>query len=334
VVYGSLVGPVAVFAAWWSWSWGEVEAPGRWDRGDNGLWMRRHWLHGGAEAEPAELAASLEELGIRRIYPFLGPMDEEGWPGWRDDGRIRRYDPAVAGAFLGEMRRVAPGVRVLPWTGGNLHQDVGLTDRAQRAAFATHMAELTRLGAHGVHLNVEPLPSGSGGYLDLLRAVKTAIGPDRTLSVAAYPPETPLHPFPDVHWTLEFTRQACLEADELVVMGYDTAQESGIVYETIVATWTRDLLRTLPPPEQGGCEWSMGVPAYEDDEPWHRPDAETLEHGIRGVERGLADQPDPGNFTGIAIYASWTTDRAEWAAYDRLWRGVSPTGALVPDRSE
>ena len=39
----------------------------------------------------------------------------------------------------------------------------------------------------------------------VLRAWKARLV-DRTLSVAAYPPPTPQHPFPDVHWSLPFLR--------------------------------------------------------------------------------------------------------------------------------
>jgi hypothetical protein len=325
VVYGSLlVAALAGVGVWWL-AFGRLAPPARHDRGDNGLWMTRHWLHGGSGTSTGELAKSLRELGVRRVYPFLGPMDHTGWPGWRDEGVIRRYDPETATRFLREMERVAPEVLVLPWTGGVLDRDVRLDDEEQRRAFAEHMQWFTEHGADGVHLNIEPLPSFEPGFLDLLREVKAAIGNGKLLSVAAYPPPTPLHPHPDVHWTLPFYREVCLVADEVVVMAYDTAQRVPVVYETLVADWVRDLIENLPPPEEGGCQWSIGVPAYEDDEPWHDPETETIEHGIRGVLRGLAGRETPSGFTGIAVYASWTTDRDEWATYEHLWRGREPS---------
>ncbi len=298
----------------------ETSPRGAFDRGDNGLWMRRHWIHGGiADPERASLAAALEARGIGRIYPFLGPMDADGTPGWRDRGVIRHYDPARAGAFFAEMQRLAPGVKVIPWTGGNLRQDVRLDDARLRAAFATHMKAIVDLGADGVQLNVEPLPDGTRAYLDFLREVKAAIGPDKILSVAAYPPATDLHPFPDVHWSLAFTAEVCAIADEMAFMAYDTALPDPRLYEGLVADWTSDLARTLP----DHCHWSIGVPAYEDDEPWHRPGVETISHGIAGVRRGLARlDAVPATFTGIAVYASWTTDAEEWATFDREWRGL------------
>lgn len=310
---------------------------GRFDRGDNALWMRRHWIHGpggygaGEPRDLRRLARELSALGVRRIYPFVGPMDETGWPGWRDEGRIRRYEAERAQRFFAAMSEAAPEVTILPWTGGNLGQDVRLHDEVLRARFAEHAARLVALGAHGIHVNVEPLPDGTEGYLDLLRALREAIGPSAILSVAAYPPTTPLHPFRDIHWSLEYARRVCMIADELAVMSYDTALESTGAYERLVAEWTRDLLATLPTHADGGCELRMGVPTYEDDELYHRPDVETAEHALRGILHALASDDAPRPLEGVAIYASWTTDAAEWATYERLWRGRAPSGATVTE---
>ncbi len=299
------------------------------DRGANGLWMRRVWIHGGEPTDPARLATELRALSITRVYPFLGPMDPDGWPGWRREGTIVRYEPELAGAFFAAMRAEAPEVSVLPWTGGNLEQDVHLDDAAQRTAFAEHARRLVALGAAGVHVNVEPMPSGRAGYLALLRAVSAAIG-EGTLSIAAYPPITPLHPYASVHWSIDFTREVCLVADELAVMAYDTALDDPGAYEGLVAQWTRELRAALPTRADGGCDLVMGVPAYEDDEPWHRPDAETIERGLRGVIAG-ARAGEGRAVDGVAIYASWTTDAEEWATYERLWLERAPRGATVSD---
>ncbi len=312
--------------------WGRRADPGSLDQGQNGLWMRRFWLHGGQDTDEQALVSSLAQLGITRIYPFLGPMDVDGTPGWRKQGTIQRYDPAVAGRFLQAMEQQAPGIAVLPWTGGLLDRDVRLQDEQQRAAFAEHMAALVAMGAEGVQLNVEPLPSFEPGYLELLGEVKRAIGPEATLSIAGYPPRTPLHQAQTVHWTLEFTREVCLAADELAFMAYDTGLGLAWLYEVQVAIWARQLARTLPPPGQGGCTWSLGMPAYEDDVAWHDPQVESLEHGLRGVLRGFAGREAPDNFHGITLYASWTTDEAEWASYDRVWRGREPRPVQPPDR--
>jgi hypothetical protein len=306
-------------------------AAGSFDRGDNGLWMRRHWLHEAPSSEEiASLVASLRERGIRRIYPFLGPMDGEGWPGWRSKAGPVRYVPERAGAFLNEIHRIAPEIRVIPWTGGNLGRDVHLEDAAQRRAFAEHARRLIALGADGIQLNIEPLPTGTPAYLGLLREVKAAIG-DRTLSVAAYPPPLEGASGSDTYWDLPFMREVCSIAGELAVMSYDTGLQSAPAYEALLSSWTRQLAATLPPPEAKGCEWLMGVPAYDDDKDYHRPDVETVEHSLKGILKGLQGMKPGTGFRGVAVYASFTTDERKWAAYGRLWRGVEAFASPPPD---
>ncbi|MCB9746446.1 MAG: hypothetical protein H6740_27965 [Alphaproteobacteria bacterium] len=312
---------------WWAWPRGATGSALNHD--ENGLWMRRTWLHAAGEKDLPRLVRELDEAGITRIYPFLGPPDAEGWPGWRSEGEIQRVDHARAAAFLREMKALAPHVQVVPWTGGVLHRDVFPAELSHRRAFAAQLARLTEAGADGVQLNVEPMPEQTPGYLELLQDVRAAIGPGKVLSVAAYPPTTELHPFPDVHWSLAFTREVCLQADELAVMAYDTALRSEYAYRSLVTRWTQDLAATLPPPEEGGCSFLIGVPAYEDDEGWHRPDIETLETGIQGVLRAFPEGA-PAHFRGLAIYASWTMDAAEWGAWSRLWTGRETAGVTDP----
>ena len=257
-------------------------------------------------------------------------MDAEGWPGWRSKAGHVRYVPERAGAFLAEMHRIAPEIRVIPWSGGNLGRDVHLDDAAQRRAFAEHARRIVALGADGIQLNVEPLPSGTSAYLGLLREVKAAIG-DRTLSVAAYPPPQVGEPASDTYWDLPFAREVCQIAGELAVMSYDTGLKSAAAYEALVATWTRQLAATLPPPEAKGCEWLMGVPAYDDDKDYHRPDVETVEHSLKGILAGLRRAGPGGGFRGVAIYASFTADEFKWAVYGRLWRGTQGFASPPPD---
>jgi hypothetical protein len=304
---------------------------GAFDRGDNALWMRRHWMHENpAPAEIAALAGSLRAHGVKRIYPFLGPMDREGWPGWRSKAGFLRYEPERAARFLAGIHRVAPEIRVMPWTGGLLDRDVNLKDERQRKAFADHARRLVEAGADGVHLNIEPLASGAPEYLELLRDVKAAIGPG-TLSVAAFPPPIPGRPGEDMHWELPFLREVCRNANEIAVMAYNTGLTSPPAFETLVATWTKDLAAALPPPQAGGCEWLIGVPAYDDDKDYHRPGVETIEHSLNGVVAGLRAVKNPERLRGVAIYASFTTDERKWAVFDRLWRGVKPASCPPPD---
>lgn len=304
------------------------------DRGENGLWASRHWVHGTLDRAAQEtLAGELEQWGITRFYPFLGPPNADGVPGYRSDGVHHPYVLDTARAFFANMDELAPTVEVIVWTGGVLGRDIDFGDEERLRKFVAELARITEAGADGVQINVEPLPSNTSGYLTLLRDIKAAIGDDKILSIAAYPPETPLHPFPDVHWTLEFTTAVCEAADEMAFMGYDTALRSGSAYRGLMADWTADLMSTLPRPDDGGCEWWMGVPAYEDEGVgYHDPDTETIAHAIEGVRAGLARAPVREHFRGIVLYASWTTEANEWQTYERAWRGVdSSRRDVTPD---
>ena len=64
----------------------------------------------------------------------------------------------------------------------------------------------------------------------------------------------------------------------------------------------------------------MGVPTYEDYGFMHRAGVETLDNALLGVVAGLRGLGAGGTFEGVALYAEWTTDPEDWAAYERLWR--------------
>jgi len=310
----------------------DAAAPHDFDRGENGLWARRHWVHGG-QTDFAALAADLRARGVTHYYPFLGPPDGAGRPGWRKDGVITPWSPATATRFLEGLRAHSPEVQVTPWTGGVLGEDIDFDDGERLRRWAKQLRAVVDAGAAGVQINVEPMPSGARAYLQLLELVREELGPEPRLAIAAYPPETPLHPFPSVHWSLDFITEVCLRSDEMAFMAYDTALKDGGQYRQLVADWTVQLAGALDLPEETGCDWLMGVPAYEDEGvAYHHPEAETLENGIAGVIDGLsALKTTPKRFRGIALYASWTTDEDEWATYDRRWREREPVGGTTPD---
>jgi uncharacterized membrane protein len=52
----------------------------------------------------------------------------------------------------------------------------------------------------------------------------------------------------------------------------------------------------------------------------HRRGVETPENALVGVVAGLRGLGAGGTFEGVALYAEWTTDEADWAAYERYWR--------------
>lgn len=328
---------------------------------DNAVWLRRRWLHEPtSDAEVLSLVQRVHGHQIGTLYPFIGPMRPGGRFGWRDGDTLVEYDPETARSFFARAHGAegatalssrdwlglrpfgqrAGRVTILPWTGGVLGRDVFPDDAQWRADFVAQAKALVELGADGIHLNVEPMPEETAGYLDLLREIKAAIGPEKLVSVAAYPPTTPLHPYADVHWSTNFLRLVCEVSDDVSVMAYDTSLGERAAYSDLVHTWTNQIVRALRPLEADegtsadgrGCRWRIGVPSYDDDEPWHRPDAETLAAGLDGVMDAFPGSVEmfdhrgepPRSFAGLAVYSSWTTDAQEWAEFDIRWNLHGP----------
>jgi hypothetical protein len=178
----------------------------------------------------------------------------------------------------------------------------------------TLLADHPRLA--GVQINIEPMPSGDPGFLALLQELRAALPEGRILSVAAYPPPTRWHRFPDVHWEEDYFRKVASRCDQVAVMMYDTAIRIPKLYESVMAKWTREVLAW-----SGETEVLLGAPGYEDaDSGYHDPAAENLKHALRGIHAGLAKSGPPDNYAGVAIYSEWEMDARKWMQFEKWFR--------------
>lgn len=299
------------------WKPGLDIGDGRHDRGSNAIWLAHGWL--GADEwfikyqktnefpryrNPAAILALAENLRrhhITDVYPHLCPAEPTG--------ELPPVDANQVETFLDAFREF----RVLPWVGGPHGSNVRLHDLKWRAAFIKNVREL--LTKHprfaGVHLNVEPLPSGDKDFLLLLDELRSALPPGKILAVAAYPPPTRWHPFPDVHWDEAYFRQVAKRCDQIAVMMYDASQKIPKTYQKLMADWTREVL-----------EWNegkailLGVPTYEDaGVRYHHANVENLTNALFGIHRGLSRNAIPVNYQGVAIYCDWETSESEWSYF-------------------
>jgi hypothetical protein len=71
----------------------------------------------------------------------------------------------------------------------------------------------------------------------------------------------------------------------------------------------------------------LGIPTYDETGLMHRAGVETPSNAVVGIVAGLRGLGGGGTFEGVALYAEWTTDAADWAVYERLWRGRRPEPA-------
>ena len=308
--------PTAALLAYLLWSPGQHLTDGRHDLATNGIWLSHAWLGDDGwfarqnrldqtadYRDPAainRLLFQLRQHHLVDLFPHLAPATSQG--------DLPPSDPAQVERFLD----AATHERVLPWVGGVLDVHCRPDDPLWRETFVESVRQLLEQHPRlaGIHLNIEPWPTGHAGLLLLLDELDDMLPPSKMLSVAAYPPPTRWHPYPDVHWDRGYFSEVCRRADHVAVMMYDTSIRWKKPYIKLMTDWTTQILDAA-----GDTPVLLGLPAYEDENvAYHHPDVETLDHALRGIHAGLARYPTlPPNYRGIAIYSHWTIDPGEWA---------------------
>jgi hypothetical protein len=201
----------------------------------------------------------------------------------------------------------------MPWIGGVNGVSARYSNEAWRNKFVEEVRNLFVRHPRfaGVHLNVEPLTSGDQEFLKFLEQLRAALPAGKILSIAAYPPPTRWHPFPEVHWEENYFREVARRTDQLAVMMYDTSLREPKLYQRLMADWTEEALQWSE-----GKSVLLGVPTYDDaDTEYHRPDVENLDNALLGIHGGLSRRAPTTNYQGVAIYCEWETDENEWSNF-------------------
>lgn len=302
------------------WQPGAQVTDGRHDRGRNGMWLQHGWIGDDAwyarynkealkarlrgPAAARALAARLRARHIRDVFPHLAPSSPAG--------NLLQPDHAQLEVFLDALDQQ----RVMPWIGGVYHRDVRADSARWRARFIADAVALLKRHPRlaGVHLNIEPWPSGDPHLLVLLDELRAALPAGKVLSVAAYPPPVPVIGNLKVHWTPAYIRQVARRVDHMAFMCYDSGLKVKKPYVALMARWTVKILDATR-----GTETLLGLPAYDDHgAPWHSPDVENLETGMAGVHQGLLTLgATPEHYQGVALYADWEMSEAEWSSFAR-----------------
>lgn len=296
-------------------------APHPFNQDRNAVWLEHRWLE--RDHPEAEIAARLESLdqhGITYVYPHLIPFNAAGRLPVHSREQMRR--------FLGVARRVAPRMKVLPWVGGlrigyrrTRPGSLDLSDLGQRQRIVAECRGLLDEGFDGIHVNVEPVDNGNVEFLSLLRALRTAVGPNHVLSLSAIRPGPfSLPGAPNFVWTPDYYARVASVADQIVVMAYDTALPTPNLYRRYLA-YTAGAVTGTFVASRSRARVLIGIPTYDETGLMHRGSVETPENALLGIVAGLRGLGGGGTFEGVALYAEWTTDPGEWSAYERVWRG-------------
>jgi len=296
-------------------------APHPFNQDRNAVWLEHRWLEREQpEADTEALLAGLERRGVAYVFPHLIPFNSAG--------RLPLHSRTQMRAFLAAARRVAPGIKVLPWVGGvrrgyrrTRPGSIDLGDLGQRQRIVAECRGLIDEGFDGIHLNVEPVDDGNVDFLSLLRALRSAVGAERVLSLSTIRPGPIAVPFaPNFLWTPGYYARVAGIADQVVIMAYDTGLPTPALYQRYVGYAAAAVQGALVG-SRARARFLIGVPTYDETGLMHRGGVETPDNALLGVIAGLRGVGGGGTFEGVALYAEWTTDEGEWRTYERLWRG-------------
>ncbi|WP_107426751.1 glycosyl hydrolase family 18 protein [Streptomyces sp. Ag82_G6-1] len=296
-------------------------AEGTHTRNRDALWLGHAWVDGrktGADVDA--LARRLKDTGIRDLYVHSGPLEH--------DGTLPKSVHPKARWFIDAVHEKMPGVRVQAFLGDVLADEdsdgMRLAAPDTRSAVVRSARQVLDTGYEGVHLDLEPMPSGDRDYLTLLDALRRETrSRDARLSVAAHQ----IDPLPNLHsvfglftehpkwWSQEFFGQVARRVDQIAVMSYDTAQPLEGTYGGYVAQQTSLALEVTPP----STDLLMGLPFYYESNFTHWGHAETVPAAVRGVRLGLSrTDADRARF-GVALYIDFAATEANWRSYKEDW---------------
>ncbi|MFF0546128.1 hypothetical protein ACFYTF_25145 [Nocardia thailandica] len=289
-------------------------------RGTDALWLGHAWVDGRrTDADVEALAALLAGTGIRDLYVHTGPLEHDGTLRAELSARARWFTDAVHGRL--------PGVRVQSWLGDVVAPEfdgLDVEDPAARDRVLASAGRVLDLGFDGVHYDLEPIRSGSPGFLALLtetRAMTAARG--AVLSASA----PVIDPLPGLHrvglaladhgkwWAQRYFAEVARRVDQVAVMSYDTAMPWRPLYRGCVAQQTELALAVTP----DAVDLLMGAPAFRADDAGHDGDTETVATALEGVRAGL-HRAGPGRPRfGVALYVDIAATPRDWADYRAGW---------------
>lgn len=291
--------------------------PAGWARstGDDAMWLGHAWVDGRrSAADVRRLAARLRGTGIRDLFVHVGPL--------KRDGALPASRHPAARAFLDAAHRYLRGVRVSAWLGQRVDDGYDLAAAATRHATAAAAGRLVHDGFDGIHYDFEPVSSGDPGLPALLRETRPVLrGRPLSVSVPQLEPvpgvRLPLHLVAghDRYWTAGYLTEVARACDQVALMVYDSAMPTSSLFAGYVADQTRRVASAVP----ARTALLVGVPAYHDTTVTHRPGAETVAAGARGVRLGLAAYGHPRPHTGVALYVDFAATERDWRQYRGGW---------------
>ncbi|HEY9773934.1 MAG TPA: glycosyl hydrolase family 18 protein [Planktothrix sp.] len=293
--------------------------PCRYNSGDNGLWLRYYWYkdkYGPSDWQ--QLSVRLQQHQIDDAYFHVLNVKSDGSLASPSLLQARKITDFVHTRGVGsKVVSAASRVRAIAWVYVGAQTDhVNLDNLSVRRRLVQEAKWLTQeCGFDGVQWDYEFAVNGNQGLLRLLDETKKALPQDKLLSVA-----TPMwYPFVLWGWSDEYFQEVARRCDQIAVMCYDSYLYSPAAYVWLVKQQAIHLTDDCHEANKR-CKLILGLPTYEDVTLAHNRHTESLDNALQGVCAGLERAGSARqSFSGVALFADYTTDDAEWHEFDRLW---------------
>jgi hypothetical protein len=296
----------------------------------NAIWIGTEWTYQLHEPQEIEtLVRLLRDHHIGVIYAWVSWLQaDETWRGAENFATVRQ--------FAEQFKQAYPEAELYGWLGFPVNigpNNYRLDNEDLQRNIADFSARVVSdLGFDGVFLNVEPVWDGDDNLLALLRKVRASVGESVPVSVATPPDwsplgvDIPLPPLivPGTIWDKPYKQSVALLTDQMAVMAYNSGltADAGFTPEDY-SRWMAYQVQVFAEAVSElriNTQVLIGIPTYEAEPPGHDPTVENLASAIAGVRLGLAAAGEAaGYIRGVAIYAGWTTDEADWLQFRSLW---------------
>jgi len=286
--------------------------------GDNRTWLEFAWTSVPVNDDAVEqLGERLKSHAIRGVYLECAA--------WRADGTLLEGEHVAE--FASKLRAAYPDVTILAWL--RMSGDE-IADEDRRAA-AIGLAEkaVREWKLDGVQLNGRAVRNNSETFIQMVRALRTAIGPDALLSVTAPADRIPTDPDvpigstaePDLTWDMNFKqRVALLRVNEIVVMPHASGLEDAAQYTVWVAYQVESYATAINQLDRP-ADIIVALPTY-DAAPDRDPEIENVRAAIKGVKEGVKRAEESGELVkGGGLYEYKSTDSLEWTYFRTDWLG-------------
>lgn len=285
----------------------------------NGLWLRYYW-YAGKHKSIKEWNDMLERLRVNEIeFAYFHVLTTNS------GGTLKLRNEVNAKKLTAAVHAGAPGTKVIAWiyVGSAPQKDgVDLSKADVRASLVKEALWLINdCGFDGVQWDYEFCPSGDKGLLALLDDTRAVVPPYNLISVA-----TPMwYPNTLWGWNDNYFREVASRCDQICVMCYDSylylpRAYAWLVSQQVVHVTSAIVEANALANSRSHCWVVFGLPTYEDVTLAHRAQSESFANSLRGLNDGLESPAAVREVVeGIALFADYTTDGAEWKMYQDFW---------------